>query len=129
MEIFLNLAWAALAVAMVCAWLRVEDGTDRRRQFIAILVLIAILLPAISISDDLLAIQNATETDSSLRRNQLVLNGPHPLALQIPSVLPSALFSAITVEPLGYAPPRTLFIPHFDFPDLPATQNRPPPAA
>jgi hypothetical protein len=128
-EIFLNLAWAALAIVMVCAWLRVEDGTDRRRQFIAILVLIAILLPAISISDDLLAIQNATETDTCQRRNQLVPNGPHPPAPQTEAALPSTLYQGMVVAILGFAPPRSVFVSHVDFPGLPAVQNRPPPAA
>ena len=128
-EILLNLAWAVLAIVMMCAWLRVEDGTDRRRQFVAVLVLIAILLPAISISDDLLAIQNATETDTCQRRNQLLPNGSHSFPVQVEAALPSTLYRSRTVATLGFAPPRSVFVPRFDFPGLPEIQNRPPPAA
>lgn len=129
MEIFLNLAWAALAIAMVCAWLRMENGTDRRRQCIAILVLIAILLPAISISDDLLAMQNATETDTCQRRDQLFLAGAHPLAPLPIAVLPALLVQGVQVADLGYAPAPDVFLQHFNSSGLPAIQNRPPPAA
>lgn len=129
MEILLNLAWAALAVAMVCAWLHLEDGSDRRRQSIAILVLIAILLPAISISDDLLAMQNATETDTCQRRDQLNLAGVHPLAPLAPAVLPAPLVQGVEVVNLGYASPPIPFLQYFNSSGLPAIQNRPPPAA
>lgn len=129
MEFFLNLAWAALAIAMICAWIRVQDGSDRRRQFIAVLVLIAILLPAISISDDLLAMQTATETDTYQRRQQLVANGAHPLTPQSEAALPAALHPVITLAVLGFSPPPAVFVPSFD-PAVPsAIHNRPPPAA
>lgn len=129
MEIFLNLAWAALAIAMVCAWLRVEDGNDRRRQFIAILVLIAILLPAISISDDLMAVQKATETDTCVRRFQLLTSGAHPLAAPALKILVTCAFQGIAIARLGYSTLPNVTPPHFDLPALNEIQNRPPPAA
>jgi hypothetical protein len=128
-EIFLNLAWAVLSLYMVCAWLRVEDGTDRRRRIVALAVLLAILLPAISISDDLLAMQNATETDTCVRRQQLASSGAHPLAPRIAVTLPPTLHQGITVANLGFAPRPSVFAPQFDVPGLRVIQNRPPPAA
>lgn len=129
MELFLNLAWAALAISLVGAWLRVEEGSDRRRQLVAISVLIAILLPAISISDDLMAMQNATETDTCQRRQQLVSNGTHPLAPHSETALPAALHPLTTLADLGFAPLQAVFVPSSNFPVSSAIHNRPPPAA
>ncbi len=129
MEIFLNLGWAALSIVMACAWLRIEDGTDRRRRIVALAVLVAILLPAISISDDLLAMQNATETDTCVRRQQLAPNGAHPLIPHFPATLPPAHRQDMTFANLGIAPPPAVFVPHINLPALRAIQNRPPPAA
>ncbi len=128
METFLNLAWAVLALLMVCAWLRIEDGNDRKRQIIAVVVLIAILFPVISVSDDLMAMQNATETDTSQRRNQLVPAGAHSLAT-LDVALPVSLFHGVDFASLAFAPLPTSLLPDPDFPGLPAIQNRPPPAA
>jgi hypothetical protein len=127
-EILLNLAWAALALLMVCTWLRVEDGTDRRRQIIAICVLIAILFPVISVSDDLMAVQTATETDTCQRRDHLVTPGAYPNAPHSVA-LPASLFQGVTVATLGFAPLPILSAPTPDYPGIPAIQNRPPPAA
>jgi hypothetical protein len=70
METFLNLAWAMLGVVGVCLWARVErrSGTERRLPLIALAMLVVILFPVISVSDDLWSIQNPAETDSCLRR-------------------------------------------------------------
>lgn len=129
MEIFLNLSWAALTIVMVCAWLRIEDGTDRRRRIVALAVLVAILLPAISISDDLMAMQNATETDVCVRRQQLAPNGTHPEISHVAATFPPSKYQGIIVANLGFATPPAVFVPHFDLPALTAIQNRPPPAA
>ena len=128
-ENFLNLVWAALAIAMVCAWLREENGNDRRRQFIAILVLIAILLPAISISDDLMAVQKATETDTCVRRSQLLTSGAHPMAAPASKTLVNSVFQGIAIARLGYAWLPDSTVPRFDLPALNEIQSRPPPAA
>jgi hypothetical protein len=80
MELFLNLAWILIAGTMVCLWLRSDNrkSHDRRRQIIVILILIAILFPVISVSDDLLPIQNATEANNFHRRDLLFPSNPHP---------------------------------------------------
>ena len=81
MELFLNLAWVALAALMFCLWLRYASRTgpdrhieNRKAQFVALAVLLLILFPVISVTDDLQAIQNPAETDTSLRRGHLVSN-------------------------------------------------------
>lgn len=129
MELFLNLAWLAVAAAIVCHWLRSAKptGRERRQQLVAILVLIAILFPVISVSDDLVAVQGATESDTCLRRQPVFLSGGHPVQPPV-GILPFLLLTAIVLPPIHYsslscielkASPAHLAIPH----------KRPPPSA
>lgn len=80
MEITLNLVWAVLAAACVCLWVRTErrTGAERHLPLIALTMLIVMLFPVISVSDDLWAQPNPAETDSNARRNELVAS-PHSL--------------------------------------------------
>ncbi len=130
MEIFLNLAWAALAITMACLWLRWgdRDGTNRRRQIVALAILIAILLPVISVSDDLMAMQNATETDSVQRRDHLVAGRAH-VVLPFAAVLSVAIFGGLPFGFQRFVPSSTLPHPALQSPERTAIQNRPPPAA
>lgn len=129
MEILLNLAWAALALLMVCLWLRMggQKGTDRRRQIVAIVVLVAILFPVISVSDDLMAVQSATETDSCQRRDYLAASIAHPL-LPFAAIVSSFNFDLSLASPRVVAVQR-LPIPSFEHPELGVAGNRAPPAA
>jgi hypothetical protein len=82
MELILNLAWALVSMALVALWLRGSrlGKTGPRRagfhraprhiQILALLVVVLLLLPVISLSDDLMAAQGFAETDSCLRRAQ-----------------------------------------------------------
>src|ERR1035437_9217781 len=74
MELILNLAGLLVAAAMACLWLRwaPRKGFDRRTQLVALALLILILFPVISVTDDLLAAQNPAETDYLVRRDHLV---------------------------------------------------------
>jgi len=73
MELFLNSAWALLAVAIVYLWLRLgrRAVSERQMSFVALVMLIVILFPVISVSDDLWSIQNPAETDTCQRRNHM----------------------------------------------------------
>lgn len=130
MELFLNLTWVALAMVLACLCLRSQHraGHERRAQVVALAVLIAILLPVISVSDDLLAIQNATEVDTCLRRNSMAQLHAHPL-LPVMGVVPAA-FSGYpgrqAWSPVAPARPSFLSAEH---PELAGIENRPPPAA
>lgn len=130
MEIFLNLVWASVAALLVCLWLRFGewDGTERRRQIIAVGVLIAILLPVISVSDDLLAMQRATETDTCQRRDQYLASNAHTV-LPFVAVLPPAVFDGLQFGFIRYIAPSALPTTSLSRPECAALQNRPPPAA
>jgi hypothetical protein len=128
-EILLNLAWAALALLMVCVWLRMgrHNGTDRRRQVIAIAVLVAVLFPVISVSDDLMAVQSATETDSCQRRDYLGAPSTHPL---LPfAALVSTLAFDLSIGAQRFLPARSLPLPSIEHPERGVAGDRAPPEA
>jgi hypothetical protein len=129
MELILNLAWGLLALASVCLWARVESrrGAERRRPVIALLMLIVILFPIISVSDDLWSIQNPAETDTVHRRDQLASPPPSifpALAALCESVVAEMRFGFLNSSPPVIAEIRALTDP------VPVKMlNRPPPAA
>jgi hypothetical protein len=94
-------------------------------QVVALATLIVILLPVISVTDDLQAIQNPAELECGARRNHVVSN-PHSIH-PVVAALPSLVFA----KPLlGFQ----CLVAHCDSP-IPtvdnrawaAVQNRPPP--
>jgi hypothetical protein len=129
MEIFLNLAWTCLAIASVVLWMRFEHrtGAQRRLTLIALVMLLVILFPVISVSDDLWSIQNPAETDTCQRRNQIA-----------PSL--HSLFPVLAAPPVPMLAEIHLDVSHFSasigtpaeayaIPALEGIDNRPPPAA
>ena len=130
MELTLNLAWTLLAVVIVCLWTRYAPraGADRRLQFVALAVLILILFPVISVTDDLMAAQNPAEDDCCLRRDYAVSSAAHST---IPSMaaLPQPVFTELPFAFLPFVAPGYRPVPVSDVPALAAIQNRPPPAA
>lgn len=129
MELFLNFVWALLAVFIVCHWVRLapRNCTDRRSQLIALGLLLVILFPVISVSDDLWSIQNPAETDTYQRRDHLV-SSAHS---QFPAVavLPEPPFAGLTFDWRPLDTPLQLLSPVVENPALDPIQNRPPPAA
>jgi hypothetical protein len=134
MELFLNLAWVLLAALMCCLWPRFAPRTgpeqrmqDRRMQFVALAMLILILLPVISVTDDLMAVQNPAETDSCQRRDHVVSNA-HSIFPAV-AALPLPVFSELSFGVLRLAAPGHLPAPVVYHPGLASIQNRPPPVA
>jgi hypothetical protein len=132
MESTLNLSWVMLAALMFCLWLQFAPhiGPDqrfdgRRAQFVALAVLILILFPVISVTDDLQAIQNPAETDSCQRRDHIVSNA-HSIFPAV-AALPLPVFAELSFGILRIAAPGRLPAPIFDHPTLASIQNRPPP--
>jgi hypothetical protein len=129
MELILNLAWALLAVVMGFLWLRfgLREGFSRKTQLVALAVLVLILFPVISVTDDLQAAQNPAEADCCVRRDYVVVSA-HSI---LPAVI--ALFHPIMDEsPLGSqhsAVYGEVSVSMADRPALAAIDNRPPPSA
>lgn len=128
MELTLNLAWALLAALMFCLWLRfsVCIGPSRRMQLVALAVLLLILFPVISVTDDMQAAQNPAETDSCPRKDHVV--STHHSIFPAAVALPLPVFAALASGFPRFAAPRNLPLPLIDHPALAAIQNRPPPA-
>jgi hypothetical protein len=129
MEFLLNSAWVILALLVVCFWLRLEHRSppDRRLPFVALVVLIVILFPAISVSDDLWSIQNPAETDTCLRRDHLA---PHPQSI-FPAIAacPEPTFAGLRTGYRRITAVHGLTFQPLKNPALDPIQNRPPPAS
>jgi len=136
MELLCNLVWVAVTVALWSSWL------VRRRQartasilpaiavqLISLAALTAILLPVISITDDLQAANNPAEVERSAGKRdhlfsfQQALHGaPGIVALVVPAFRPS-LLTRFSLLPTDSADPSE------GTAHLLAPWSRPPPAA
>jgi hypothetical protein len=130
MELALNLGWALLALWLLWAWVRMvpHRTSDRRIQAAALAVVILILLPAISMTDDLVAAQNPAEIDCCAGRHHDHAACPHSI-IPAAAVLPQPRFTGISLAFVGMAGPGNLPSPFVENPSLASIQNRPPPAA
>jgi hypothetical protein len=129
MELTLNLGWILLAGCMFCLWLQYapRSASDRRMQFVALAVLILVLLPAISMTDDLLAAQNPAEAVTSVRRDHddSKLHPIVPIAAAPPVPILSAGMLCAAIAGLACEMVAQLV----KSPALSSIQNRPPPLA
>lgn len=99
-EILLNCVWLVLSLSLLTAWmvaprLQVAHGRcagqpelmpSRRLQFTAIIVLVLLLFPVISLTDDLAMCAATRDTEQALRLDDLC-NGAHPQPAMLPSTL------------------------------------------
>ncbi|MGD0938840.1 MAG: hypothetical protein ABR905_03940 [Terracidiphilus sp.] len=129
MEIFLNLIWVLLAVASLPLWVSYgrQEGASRRAQLAALVILIAILFPVISVTDDLLTIQNPAEIECCARRSHSV-SCPHSIFSAVAALPPQAFASPWSGFEQFVGPPNSSFST-VENPALAPIQNRPPPAA
>jgi hypothetical protein len=107
-----------------------QAGASRWTQFAALALLIMILFPVISVTDDLQMAQNPAEADAyylCTRRDHAVA-GPHSI-FPIAAALPIPVFAGISFGHPHYAAPSNLPAPTVLSPALAAIQNRPPPVA
>jgi len=129
METILNLAWLTVAVVIVRLWLYFtpSENARKRTQVPALLMLIVILFPVISVTDDLWSIQNPAETDTCQRRDHLA-SCPHSIFPAI-AALPEHAFAEIGFTFLRLDVPVHIPSLAVDNPALDPIQNRPPPVA
>lgn len=126
MELILNLAWGLLAIASICLWAATDrrKGAERYMPIVALFMLIIILFPVISVSDDLWSIQNPAETNSVQRRDHLVLP-PHSI---IPALISFCRTSEINLGFRNWTARADVTTPALCVPPRIRIQNRPPPA-
>jgi hypothetical protein len=132
MEITLNLVWLVLASAMLVLWIRQGRqrwGTPDRpyMQMVAFAVLLLILFPVISVTDDLQAAQGMVETDSSLRRDVEGVQ-PHSIYPAIATMPePGVSFPLFVSGFMLVVSDRPFAVPSSPLLSMPV--NRPPPVA
>jgi len=128
MELFLNSVWALLGVLLFALWLRMSprEKSGRTESLIALAMLVTLLFPVISVTDDLWAVQNPAESDTTIRRdlNHVAPQGIFPVAaLPELAIAGPALRCVRSIEPLlAVVSPTGCMLPG-------ALDNRPPPAA
>ena len=87
MELLLNIAWALCSLGLVIYWLQagVSRRVPRGTQVLALAMVVVLLLPVISLSDDILLAQSPAETDSTFRRSAQrdVAHSVAPLAMAL----------------------------------------------
>jgi len=134
MEFLLNLAWGVCSLGLLMLWFRIstpEKGSDqrasRRTQLFALGMVLLLLLPVISLSDDLIATQGPAETDSCLRRATNVDQG-HPSVVPAALAMPEQFLMelVLTGVPLGLVDRSHVIIPPSFF--SPSLAIRPPPS-
>jgi hypothetical protein len=129
MEIILNFVWALLAVVFVRLWMRYAPRRDasQRMQVAALAMLILILFPVISVTDDLQAAQNPADVEVYLRRGHTTVS--QQVISPAIAMLPPASFAGLFFGYQRLAAPLSLPIPAVNNPALTPVQNRPPPTA
>ena len=102
MEIILNLAWAVCSAGLVWLWLRHRGSNPapRRVQLMALMMVVLLLLPVISLSDDLVAAQGPAETDCCVRR-ALHSNEVHPSVVPAALALPEPVITGLPASGLS----------------------------
>ena len=129
MELFLNLAGALISIAMVGLWLRWRPlgGCAPWKQAVALSLLLLILFPMISMTDDLLAVQNPAEVVVALRLDHQTLcahsllpatiaivepiqeeNHSSFLRIAVPGTLPASVLNPPAIAPIENRPPPSL---------------------
>jgi len=130
MELTLNLVWALLAVVMlVKLWLRpaLPRATRARTQHVALLMIVVILFPVISMTDDLGAALNPAELNCLARRHHAV--SCTRTIIPVAATLPLPVFADLSLGFLRFAALDYRPAPLVKNPALATIQNRPPPVA
>ena len=128
MEFFFNSVWALVAAGSVCFWLRRGRRTvaERHASLVALAMLIVILFPVISVSDDLWSAQNPAETDTSQRRDYRGCCSHSPFTAI--ADLPELVTAELSFDVGHFVIPRPAQLPAIENPALDPIESRPPPA-
>jgi hypothetical protein len=110
-EILLNCVWLLLGLSLVAAWsarawrtgTHKADGLlpSRRLQFTAVLMLVILLLPVISLTDDIAMCTTPRDAERALR-----LHDPFDGSQSTPAFLPSSMAWMNTLAVLLHTGPR-----------------------
>ncbi|MGA2539046.1 MAG: hypothetical protein ABSF53_23770 [Terracidiphilus sp.] len=128
MEPVLNLLWVLLTALMFGLWVRFgpRTGSNKRNQCVALVFVVLLLFPVISVTDDLQATLNPAEADSWSRCDHACA-APHSIPTSF-AAPPVREFAGLSFHVLRMASAEALLSPAMDRPALDPIQNLPPPA-
>jgi hypothetical protein len=128
MELALNLVWFVIAALMLLLWTchAVRNGENNRTQIIALIVLILVIFPVISVTDDLMIAQNLAEAACSQRKDYGRANA-HPELFPLPAIY-SAIFVEYSSSVIQIASVGRLSTPEIRALVIHSIDNRPPPS-
>ena len=128
MEIVLNISWALCSFGLIWLWVRgsASNPVPRRTQILALAMVVLLLLPVISLSDDLMAMQSPAETDSCLRR-ALHASDAHPLAAPASFALPEESVDGLTLSGFSQEFAQNNQLRSLPSPLIHSLDTRPPP--
>jgi hypothetical protein len=75
-ELLLNFLWLSLSLLFIFIWMRAAKRGHTKATFttfVALALLLLLLLPIISMTDDLVAMENRTELEHVVRRSEMPL--------------------------------------------------------
>lgn len=133
MELGLNIAWLLLCMTLMALWMRYArrrhqcSGPNRGMQLMALAIVLLLLFPVISVSDDLLMAHNPAETDTCVQKSCNC--GHHHQHMPAMASLPA---QPVMIESSEYAAViqlSELLDRSTQNPALRRVENRPPPAA
>ncbi|MEO8735125.1 MAG: hypothetical protein ABI380_01150 [Edaphobacter sp.] len=102
MELFLNLAWTALSLFLIAGWIwSIRKGYTQFQwtTLVALALLLVLLFPAISMTDDRVAMSTPVELEHMMRCSEAPLG-------QVALTGLFGLFAAIVLVVLNMAAPR-----------------------
>jgi hypothetical protein len=128
MEYVFNLVWALAATASVYFWLKSGQRSPRagHSPLVGLAMLVVILFPVISVSDDLWSLQNPVEINTCHRRDQC--GGVNHTHFPAPAALPEAVYAEQNSEFWLQAIPQLIESHASSNPAFGFIENRPPPA-
>jgi hypothetical protein len=121
--------WVGLAALMFWLWMSraTREGASLRTQLVALAVVILIMLPVISMTDDLIAAQNPAETDSCQRKDHVCATAHPETHTIVDLMLP--VYAEHTSCTSGFVAQSNLPAPPIMIQAIYSIQSRPPPAA
>ena len=98
MEIILNIAWAFCSLGLILLWARGSrsNPVSHRTQILALAMVVLLLLPVISLSDDIMAMQGPAATDSACLRRALHPGELHPSVAAACWAMPAPIFAELS---------------------------------
>ena len=134
MELVLNIVWFALCVALMALWLRharrkhhCSCATNRGMQLVALAIILLLLFPVISVSDDLLMAQNPAESVCCVQKSCNC--GHHHQHMPSMASLPEQIVMIANIEYASAVQTSELLDCSAQNPALRRVENRPPPVA